>query len=264
MCWWWFRRVALAGLNRLSVIDGRMLVTSDAGSVSLLKEGAEVQRFARPDPLDRAGWADITAVVVERSRQVSPVSGATPPDEIYTALMEGMVRPLDPYSRYEDARKASNQREARNGFGGIGVTIRSVDGQTTVIEALQDTPAAAAGLAAGDILTHADGTPLAGLTPLAVVEQLRGRVGTTVTLDVEKAATGASERVVLERVHIVPPTVVASLAHGVGVIRIRTFNQRTAADLIEHLFWDVNRFAVSAGQQDDMTSVAVRIVAPEK
>lgn len=223
--------IALAGLTRLSVIDGRMLVVSDPDGIILLKEGEEVERFARPDRLDRSGWAGVTADVVERSRQVSPVSAATPPEEIYTALMEGMVSPLDQYSRYEDARKANSQREARNGFGGLGVTIRSVDGQTTVVETLPDTPAFDSGLASGDILTHADGKPLAGLTPLDVVEILRGRIGSSVVVDVKKATTGITQRFTMERVEIVPPTVLGQMAHGVGVIRIRTFNRRTAADL---------------------------------
>jgi carboxyl-terminal processing protease len=223
--------IALAGLTRLSVIDGRMLVASDSSGVILLKEGEEVQRFPWPDRSDRSGWAGVTADVVERSRQVSPVSAATPPEEIYTALMEGMVSPLDQYSRYEDARKAGSQREARNGFGGLGVTIRSVDGQTTVVETLPDTPAFEAGLESGDILTHADSKPLAGLTPLDVVEILRGRIGSTVIVDVKKSATGITQRLSMERVEIVPPTVLGQMAHGVGVIRIRTFNRRTAADL---------------------------------
>ena len=223
--------IALAGLSRLSVIDGRMLVRSDADGVILLKEGVEVQRFPRPPGFDRAGWADVTADVVERSRQVSPVSAATPREEIYTALMEGMVSPLDQYSRYEDARIAGSQREARNGFGGLGVTIRSEDGQTTVVETLPDTPASDAGLQRGDILTHADGKPLSGLTPLDVVELLRGRIGSSVTVDVTKAETGITQRLTMERVEIVPPTVLGQLAHGVGVIRIRTFNRRTAVNL---------------------------------
>lgn len=223
--------IALAGLNRLSIVDGRMQVTTDAGEVVLLKEGRIIDRFGRPAPDDPAGWAALTADVVERSRQSSPVSASTPADDIYTALMEGVVSPLDQYSRYEDPRHATSQREARDGFGGIGVTIRSNGAETVVVEALSGSPAAAVGLGSGDILTHADGVPLAGLSPEEAVDALRGRIGSILVLDVVKASTKATARYSVERVHIVPPTIVSSLQREVGILRIRTFNRRTSADL---------------------------------
>lgn len=223
--------IALAGLNRLSVVDGRMQVTADSDSLFLLKEGRQVARFIRPDSNDRLAWASVTTDVVESSRRSSPVSAGATPEEIYTALMEGLVSQLDQYSRYEDARHAKNQRETRDGFGGIGVTIGSADGRTVVVQTIPGGPAAAAGLEANDVLTHADGKPLAGLNALSVAELLRGRVGSKVVIDARKSGGSVTARYAIERVYIVPPTVFGRLEHGVGVIQIQTFNRRTSADL---------------------------------
>lgn len=223
--------IALASLNRLSVIDGRMQVATRPGAVLLLKEGKEVRNYSRPERDDRDAWAALTADVVDASREASPVSAATPPEEIYDALMDGMVSTLDRYSRYENTRSAEDQRESRNGFGGIGVTIRSEDDRTVVVETLPDTPAAEAGLQPGDTITHVDGKPLEGRTPSQIIHLLRGRVGTIAVVDVLKAASNSTVRLSLMRVHIVPPSVVGRLENEVAFIRIRSFNRETSADL---------------------------------
>lgn len=227
--------IALAGLSGLSVIDGRMQVTPRDGSILLLKEGQEVQRFAWPETNDGESWAAVTADVVDRARQASPVSAAALPEEIYSAVMDAVVGTLDQYSRYEGAVSANNQQQSRNGFGGIGVIIRTENDQTTVVETLPDTPAAAAGLQAGDQITHADGKPLVGLSPQQVAQHLRGKVGTNVVIDVLKAAAGTSARVSIVRAPIVPLTVLGRLEQGVVIIRIRSFNRRTAADLEDEI-----------------------------
>lgn len=227
--------IALAGLSGLSVVDGRMQVTPRDGAILLLKEGREVQSFPRPKDNDSKGWATITADVVDRARLASPVSAAALPEDIYSALMNGVVGILDQYSRYESAKAAADEREGRDGFGGIGVTIRTENGQTLVVETLPESPAAAAGLQAGDQITHADGMPLAGLAPQDVAHLLRGKVGVNVVVDVLKAGGGASVRLSVERVHIVPPTVLGRLEQGVAVIRIRNFNRRTSADLEDEI-----------------------------
>ncbi len=227
--------IGLASLSGLSVIDGRMQAAPRGGSILLLKEGREVQRFPRPKKNDSESWAALTADVVESARAASPVSATALPEDIYSALMNGVVGILDQYSRYESAKATSNQRENRNGFGGIGVTIRTENNQTVVVESLPGTPAAAAGLQPNDQITHAEGKPLAGLSTQDVAHLLRGKVGTNVVIDVLKTDDPKSVRLSIERVHIVPPTVLGWLEHGVAVIRIRTFNRRTSADLEDEI-----------------------------
>ena len=72
--------------------------------------------------------------------------------------------------------------------GGIHARMgHSEEGGLRVFEVPPDGPAARAGLEAGDVILAIDGTEIVGMTPAQIAERLRGPVGTTVELRVERA-----------------------------------------------------------------------------
>jgi len=228
--------LALAGFDGLHSIDPRLTVIADASSVSFYNGKRELERLARPAPQDSSGWAALTAQVLDRSVASSSTAGIASTEELYSALMNGIVDKLDRYSRYESARDAGSQRAVRDGFGGVGVTIRATGEETRVMEVLPGSPAADAGVEQDDVITQADGHPLTGLLPEDVIERLRGPIGSIVVLDLLRGSSSTENiRVAIRRAHIVPPSVVGKLRDGVAVLRIRGFNRYTASDFEEEL-----------------------------
>jgi carboxyl-terminal processing protease len=226
--------LALAGLARLHDIDSHLNVVRRENAVVLLSDNRELGRFPTPDAVDSRGWAEVTAGVLKSSRAASAAAASARPEDLYMAMMSGVVGLLDPYSRYEGAEIAGDHRAARSGFGGVGITIKTENDRTVIVEVLPESPAASSPLAAGDIITHVDGTGIAGLKPEAVVQRLRGPSGTTVVLDILHRDQPRPERVAIVRSHIVPPTVIGRLERGgVALVRLRSFNSQTAIDL-EH------------------------------
>jgi hypothetical protein len=116
-----------------------------------------------------------------RSRYVD----ATDDGKLIALAINGILGGLDPHSSYMDANSYSNMRATASGqFGGLGIQVNMEDGLLKVVFPIDDTPAARAGILAGDIITEVDGTPTKGLTVSQVVEKVRGAPGTEVRLEI--------------------------------------------------------------------------------
>lgn len=146
--------------------------------------------------------------------------------------IDNMLYSLDPYTVYypEDDQSELEQM-IKGSFGGIGSIImynpklkRSV-----ISEPYEGTPAAKSGLKAGDIIMEIDGVDMAGKTNQDVSEKLRGQVGTSVKVKVERpAANGgkASHEFVLVRESIVtnPIPYATIMQDSIGYINLSTFS----------------------------------------
>ena len=96
---------------------------------------------AQAGPHDALGWAWLTADLVEISRSASARLKVRTIDEIYDAIFAGAMMGLDPYSRYASPSIARRSRESREGFGGIGVTMATDDGVTSIVAIHNNGPA---------------------------------------------------------------------------------------------------------------------------
>src|SRR3546814_3343080 len=98
-----------------------------------------------------------------------------------------MLQSLDPNSSYlnEDSYR-DMQVQTRGEFGGLGIEVTMEQGLVRVVSPIDDTPAARAGIEAGDFITHLDGEAVLGLTLSVAVEKMRGRTGTDITLTVRR------------------------------------------------------------------------------
>ena len=160
----------------------------------------------------------------------------TASDIEYTAI-NGMLTQLDPHSIILPPKEFTEFRIGTTGkFGGLGMVVGLRDGVLTVISPIDGTPAARAGIKAGDKVMEIDGESTANLNLTESVGKLRGDPGTTVTLLVMTEKASQSKLVTLKREVIAIPTVEsASLDNGLGYLKIRNFQDDTTQCLTEHL-----------------------------
>ncbi len=122
--------------------------------------------------------------------------------------IQGMVGALgDPYTVFfEPVTSKAFKEEVSGAFGGVGMELGMKNNALTVIAAIKDTPAFAAGIQAGDRITKIDGKSTSGQTIDSSVALIRGKVGTKVTLTVTNIKN-ESRDVTLTRETIKVPTV---------------------------------------------------------
>ncbi len=164
-----------------------------------------------------------------------------PNDAILIAsAINGMVSGLDPHSNYMDANDFRNMQAETNGeFGGLGIQITMKDGLLQVVSSLADTPAAKAGILAGDVITKVDGQPLAGLSLEQVVTKLRGPPGSSVAIEITRQDEARPIEKTLTR-EIIKERPVRYRIEGddVGYIQLSEFNNLAADELkkaIKHI-----------------------------
>ena len=144
------------------------------------------------------------------------------------AAINGMLQSLDPHSSYlnEDSFR-DMQVQTRGEFGGLGIEVTMEQGLVKVVSPIDDTPAARAGIEAGDFITHLDSKPVLGLTLSEAVEQMRGRVGSDIVLSIRREGEEPFDVTVTRDVIRIQS--VRSRVEGgdVGYLRITTFNEQT-------------------------------------
>ncbi len=159
-----------------------------------------------------------------RSQYVEEVD----PAKLIESAIDGMLSSLDPHSSYLPPKDAADMRvQTRGSFGGLGIEVSQEDGFVKVISPMDGTPAAAAGIQAGDFITHVDGESLLGLTLDEAVDLMRGPVGSEIIITVVREGVEEPFDVSIIRDTI---KLTAATVRAVGntvVIRITTFNDQT-------------------------------------
>jgi carboxyl-terminal processing protease len=162
-------------------------------------------------------------------------------EEAIEAAIQGMLSSLDPHSSYMDATEYREmQTQTRGEYGGLGIEVTSEDGVVRVVSPIDGTPAARAGIQAGDYLTAINGESIVGLTLNEAVRRMRGQAGTDITVTVAREGADPFD-VTLTREIINVRAVTARIEGGdIGIIRISTFNERTG-DMLQDAIRTVKR-----------------------
>ncbi|MBA4492125.1 S41 family peptidase [Paracoccus sp. S1E-3] len=156
----------------------------------------------------------------------------TDPKKLIEAAINGMLQSLDPHSSFLPAEDYEDmQTQTRGSFGGLGIEVGQEDGLVKVISPMDDTPAAEAGVKAGDFITHVNGEPLMGLTLDQAVDMMRGEIGSEVTVTILRE--GEKEPFDLKMIRdTIKLTAVKGRTEGhVVVLRVATFNDETMSSL---------------------------------
>ena len=160
----------------------------------------------------------------------SKFNGELSSDKLVQYASKGLVEASgDPYTEYYTADEAKKLRNDLSGNigGGIGAELGLRNGKVTVIRPLKDSPAQKAGLQAGDVFIAVNEASVQGRTVDDVVKVVRGEVGSTVKLLVERGAE--RKEITVERKEIIAPDVESSVQNGIGVIKLSRFDMESAA-----------------------------------
>ena len=148
--------------------------------------------------------------------------------QLIESAINGMLQSLDPHSSYLNEENFRDmQVQTRGEFGGLGIEVTMEQGFVRVVSPIDDTPAARAGLEAGDFITHLDGETVQGLSLSDAVDKMRGRVGSDIVLTIRREGVEPFDVTVTR--DVVRIRSVRSRVEGkAGYIRITTFNEQTA------------------------------------
>lgn len=152
------------------------------------------------------------------------------------AAINGMLTSLDPHSSYlaPDDYEAM-QVQTSGEYGGLGIEVTGDDGFVKVITPIDDSPASREGLRAGDLISSINGKSIVGLPLNDAVKEMRGEVGTDITITILRADEEPFD-VTLTREIIRPKSVIHRIEDGdIGYVRISAFNERTTELLDESL-----------------------------
>jgi carboxyl-terminal processing protease len=151
------------------------------------------------------------------------------------AAVGGMLSALDPHSSYMDAKAfADTQALFRGAFGGLGLEVVQEKGLVKVVTPIDDTPAAKAGVHAGDLISAIDGKNVQGLPLDQAVDKMRGEVNTNVKLTLLRGEKKDKIELTLTRAIIQVKSVRSHEEAGdIGYIRVTQFTEQTYDGLKE-------------------------------
>lgn len=176
---------------------------------------------------------DADGVLDEAAARIA-ARAAEPVDrqELNTAAVNGMLGALgDRWSTYYAAADFATFTDSLEGrYAGVGIWLRAADGAVVVSGVAPASPAASAGVRAGDLLRSVDGRPVADGSVAATSSLLRGEAGTVVELGLERGGGPRTVRVTRATVDT-DDVDVDRLAAGVTVVRVTAFTRGVGAQV---------------------------------
>jgi carboxyl-terminal processing protease len=153
--------------------------------------------------LTEKSWTETRDILQKRYERVMKRTEQVTSDDIFEVFMNAFAHVFDPHSSYFSPRNSEEYRiQMSLSYEGIGASLQLVDDYVTVLNVLPGGPAAVSGqLSANDrIISVAEGkakpVDVVGWRLDDVVQLIRGKVGTTVKLQILPggAAPGSQEK----------------------------------------------------------------------
>ena len=153
--------------------------------------------------------------------------------EVMDSAIHGVLQSLDPYSGYMSPEIfQETQTETSGEFGGLGIEVSMEAGVVKVITPIDDTPAAKAGVKAGDYIVRINGEQVQGKTLMEAVNLMRGPVGTPIEITVRRKGLKKAKIFQITREIIEIKSVVSKLIDKeIGYLRLRAFNENSGNQL---------------------------------
>ncbi|MBQ2796811.1 MAG: S41 family peptidase [Tidjanibacter sp.] len=198
-----------------------------------LAPSAAKQTTSATAPSRAASKLDLTLGLVERI-YVEPINK----DSIVEALMPRLMEQLDPHSTYISAKDMQAVNEPLEGeFDGIGVVFNMATDTVVVLNIIAGGPSYKAGVLPGDRIVTIDGDTVAGrkIEQNKVVERLRGKRGSKVTIGIERQNVEGLVDVTITRDKIPMKSIDAAfmIRPTVGYVRLTSFARTTHTEFVE-------------------------------
>ncbi len=159
--------------------------------------------------------------------------------EMIDSAINGVLQSLDPYSAYMSPELFKEmQTDTRGEFGGLGIEIGMEAGVIKVIAPIDDTPAAKAGIKAGDFIVKINNEQVQGKTLMESVKIMRGPVGTSVKLTVRRKNIKKPLEFEITRKVIEIKSVKSEILgtkKDLGYIRLKSFNENSDKQFLDSL-----------------------------
>jgi carboxyl-terminal processing protease len=192
------------------------------------------------------GYSQISifAKALELIRQDYVDQNKTSYHNLINAAMKGMLSSLDPHSQFMDPDDFRDmQDDTRSRFNGLGIEVSMKNGLPTVITAMEDTPAARAGILSGDQILRINSISTERMDLQDTINVLRGPAGAKVTLTLLRPSTKEIKDYTLQRaeikiqsvkgVRLLDPELTGPFK--IGYVRLVQFNEPTADELSKAL-----------------------------
>lgn len=167
-----------------------------------------------------------------------------PPEQLFEGAMKGLFNSLeDPHTSYLTQSQILDLTDTTSGeFGGLGIHIqKQVVGYNSdtkskelpyvkIISPIHGTPAYKKGLKSGDYITHIEGEPTVDLNSDEVLERLRGKKGTDVTITILRDRT-VNFDVTITRDIIEIPTEKHAMIENIGYLQISQFTHHSPSQI---------------------------------
>lgn len=210
---------------------GLVIAGAIAGVLLSVGVSAVAQR-ENPLPLDELRqFSNVFGAI--KANYVEEVDDKT----LITHAISGMVSNLDPHSAFLDKDAFADMQMSTQGeFGGLGIEVGAEDGFVKVISPIEDTPAARAGVMAGDLIVKIDNTLTKGLALNEAVKLMRGKPKTPIKLTIVRGAEALPRVINIMRETIKVRSVRSKvLDNHIGYVRVAQFQEKTGTDLARQL-----------------------------
>ena len=159
--------------------------------------------------------------------------------EMMDSAINGVLQSLDPYSAYMSPEIFKEmQTDTKGEFGGLGIEIGMEAGVVKVISPIDDTPAAEAGIKAGDYIVKIGKDQVQGKTLMEAVKLMRGPVGTSIDLTVRRKNVKKPLEFKITRKIIEVKSVyseIISKEKNIGYIRLKSFNENSDKQFLKSI-----------------------------
>ncbi len=162
---------------------------------------------------------------------------APDPDELVQGAIDGMLATLDdPYARFYGPEAFTVLSSELDGeFTGIGVQVEERPEGLFVVNVFEDSPAAEAGVQAGERIVSVDGEDVTDLPTRAIIDRIGGEEGTQVTVGFDSGPAGPRELTMTRARLTIPEVTAPVLDSGLGHLAVRSFSRNADTQLREEL-----------------------------
>ena len=153
--------------------------------------------------------------------------------EIIKSGIKGMMKPLDPYTRFLSGSSKDRLDMLRTGkYGGVGIQIGLRRDTLTVLTPFEDSPAYSEGIHSGDQILMIDSVKTKGMSLKDASKLIKGKLGSIVVLTIYRPSTRGKISFELIRANIIIKHVPywGVDENGIGYVRITKFSKNTAKD----------------------------------